>query len=139
MFLALTTVGCDEALSSIMGPTPNLEPTFSSIQREIFQSGDSSGRSACTSCHIPGGVGVRTGGLDLSPAAAYSQLVNVPARRNPAVLRVVPGDPENSFLIHKLEGRPGTGNRMPDDGPPFLTKGQIRIIKRWIEIGAPNN
>lgn len=140
--LALTTVGCDEALSSLTGPTPNLEPTFSSIQREIFQSGDSSGRSACTSCHVPGGRGVRIGSLDLSSAAiAYSSLVNVPARRNPAVLLVVPGDPENSYLIHKLEGRlgPGDRSRMPEDGPPFLTEGQIRVIKRWIEIGAPNN
>src|SRR6185436_10195754 len=35
---------CDEKLSSIAGPTPNLEPTFSSIQAEIFESTDVGGR-----------------------------------------------------------------------------------------------
>ena len=34
---------CDENLSSIAGPTPNLEPTFSSIQAEIFESTDVGG------------------------------------------------------------------------------------------------
>ena len=38
---------CDEKLSSLAGPTPNLEPTFASIQRDIFEATDSSGRSAC--------------------------------------------------------------------------------------------
>ena len=42
---------CDEKLSSIAGPTPNLEPTFASIQKEIFETTDSAGRVACTGCH----------------------------------------------------------------------------------------
>jgi hypothetical protein len=37
------TAACDEALSSLTGPTPNLEPTLSSIQREIFDTTDSWG------------------------------------------------------------------------------------------------
>jgi hypothetical protein len=56
------------------------------------------------------------------------------------LLRVAPGDPENSYLVHKVEGRPGIiGLRMPRNGPPFLTEGQIRIIRRWIELGAPRD
>jgi hypothetical protein len=52
----------------------------------------------------------------------------------------VPGDPESSYLVHKVDGRRGiVGNRMPNDGPPFLTDGQIQILERWIEIGAPRN
>jgi hypothetical protein len=52
----------------------------------------------------------------------------------------VPSDPENSYLIHKVEGRAGiVGNRMPNNGPPYLSAGQILILKRWIEIGAPRN
>ena len=51
-----------------------------------------------------------------------------------------PGDPENSYLIHKLEGRSGiVGRQMPFSGPPFLTNGQILVIKRWIEQGAKND
>ena len=133
----LGSVGCDEALSDLTGPTPNLEPTFSSIQQEIFSSGDSSGRPACTNCH--NAVGSRFNGLDLSPAVSYSNLVNVASRGKAGAVRVIPGDPENSYLIHKLEGRSTiAGVRMPLGGP-FLETGQTLVIRRWIEIGAPNN
>jgi len=133
----LGSVGCDEALSSVTGPTPDLEPTFSSIQEEIFSSGDSSGRPACTSCH--NAVGSRFNGLDLSPAVSYNNLVNVASRQRPSAIRVIPEDPASSYLIHKLEGGPNiAGVRMPLNGP-FLTEGQILVIRRWIEIGAPNN
>ena len=137
MVSTLGSVGCDEALSDLTGPTPNLEPTFSSIQQEIFSSGDSSGRPACTNCH--NAVGSRFNGLDLSPAVSYSNLVNVASRVKAGAVRVIPGDPENSYLIHKLEGRSTiAGVRMPLGGP-YLETGQILVIRRWIEIGAPNN
>jgi hypothetical protein len=137
MISTLGSVGCDEALSDLTGPTPNLEPTFSSIQQEIFSSGDSSGRPACTNCH--NAVGSRFNGLDLSPAVSYSNLVNVASRAKAGAVRVIPGDPENSYLIHKLEGRSTiAGVRMPLGGP-YLEIGQIQVIERWIEIGAPNN
>jgi hypothetical protein len=129
---------CDENLSSITGPTPNLEPTFASIQSQIFEATDSSGRSACTSCHTNTGGRIPLGGLNLNHDVAYAQLVNAPARLPVGRIRVIPGDPENSYLIHKLEGRAGiNGNKMPNNGPPYLTNGQILVIKRWIEIGAP--
>jgi hypothetical protein len=128
---------CDENLSSITGPTPNLEPTFASIQSQIFEATDSSGRSACTMCHTSTGR-IPAGGLDLNHAVAYAQLVNAPTRLPVGGIRVIPGDPENSYLIHKLEGRQGISlNRMPNNGPPYLTDGQMLVIKRWIEIGAP--
>jgi hypothetical protein len=53
---------------------------------------------------------------------------------------VVSGNPDGSYLIQKLEGRTSiTGRRMPFNGPPYLTDGQILIIRRWIELGAPRN
>ena len=39
--LALGGTGCDEKLSSITGPTPDLAPTFSSVQSTIFSVSDS--------------------------------------------------------------------------------------------------
>jgi hypothetical protein len=135
--LALGTVGCDEALSDLTGPTPDLEPTFSSIQQQIFSAGDSSGRPACTNCH--NAIGSRFNGLDLTAAVSYNNLVNVPSRFRAGAIRVIPGDPENSYLIHKLEGRSTiAGVRMPLNGP-YLQPGQILVIRRWIETGAPNN
>jgi hypothetical protein len=136
---SIVLAGCDEKLSTIAGPTPNLQPTFSTIQRDIFEAPDSSGRAGCTSCHNAAGS-VFTGGLNLLHDLAYNQLVNVASTERPSVLRVAPGNPDASYLIHKLEGGPDiVGLRMPRNGPPFLTNGQIAVIRRWIEVGAPRN
>ena len=136
--LSIGSAACDESLTDITGPTPNLVPTFSSIQTEIFNNSDSSGRAACTQCH--NAIGRLFNGLDLSPAVAYANLVGVGSRGKPSAIRVIAGDPENSYLIHKLEGSPGiVGVRMPQIGPPYLTDGQILVIKRWIELGARND
>ena len=51
LVVSVGSAACDESLPSITGPTPNLVPTFSSIQNEIFNNGDSSGRVACIQCH----------------------------------------------------------------------------------------
>jgi len=130
---------CDEKLSSVAGPTPNLEPTFASIQHDIFESTDSSGRTPCMQCHTNVGRNP-SGGLNLAHDVAYSQLVNVPSSRLAGAVRVVPGDTTSTYLLQKLIGTPGiVGARMPQNGPPYLTEGQIAIIRRWVEIGAPNN
>jgi hypothetical protein len=138
IFLACASWSCDEKLSSIAGPTPNLEPTFASIQHDIFESSDSGGqRLACTNCHTSTGRNPAAG-LNLNHDVAYDQLVNVTSRTS--MLRVRPGDADNSYLIRKLAGGPGIiGARMPLNSPSYLTDGQIMIIRRWIAIGAPRN
>jgi len=136
--LSIGILACDEPLSDVTGPTPLLEPTFSSIQEQIFENGDSSGRSACIQCHNATGQ-LFAGRLNLEHAVAYAQLVNVAARNKPSAIRVVPGAPDSSYLVHKLAGGPDIfGLRMPQNGP-FLTDGQILVIKRWIELGAAND
>ena len=78
--------------------------------------------------------------MNLRHETAYATLVNARSTEKPALMRVQPGDPDNSYLIHKLEGRPDiVGLRMPATGGQYLTEGQIRIIRRWIELGAPND
>lgn len=130
-------MACDEKLSDVAGPSPNLQPTFSSIQREIFNTTDSSGRQACTTCHVPGGP---AGFLPLVEGVAYGNLVGRVSGAKPGAVRVIPGDPDNSYLVQKLEGAPGiVGQRMPRTTGPFLTEGQMRIIRRWIELGAEND
>jgi hypothetical protein len=138
--LSMAGVACENVnkLSELTGPTRNLAPTFSTIQRDIFLSGDSTGRGACVSCHTNQGH-APAGGLNLF-ANAYGELVNAPSRRKPGATQVIPGDPDNSYLIQKLEGAPGiVGLRMPRNGPPFLTDGQVQIIRRWIQLGAKND
>jgi hypothetical protein len=140
LMLALPLLaGCDESLTDLAGATPNLTPTFSSIQRDIFLGTDSTGRLRCAQCHNPTGSGFRSTGLDLTSDAAYSLLVGVASRQRPGIMRVTPGDPDNSYLIHKIEGLSGiSGVRMPQQ-PPYLSDGQIAIIKRWIQLGAQRN
>ena len=136
--LAVLAIACDEKLSSITGPTPNLEPTFTSIQRDIFEAADPAGRPACVNCHTS--VGRRpSGGLTLTHDVAYDQLVNVASVERGTLMRVKPGDPDGSYIVHKVEGRTGIiGARMPLTGP-YLTDGQILVLRRWIELGAPRD
>jgi hypothetical protein len=136
---AVTAVGCDEKLRDVAGPTPDLQPTFSAIQRDIFNSTDSAGRRACTACHNAQGR-VPAANMNLADGSAYSQLVNIASSGKTGAIRVIPGNPDGSYLIQKIEGAPGiVGERMPRTGGPFLTPGQISIIRRWIELGAQNN
>ncbi len=139
LMMAVGAAGCDENLSTLAGPTPDLEPTFSSIQRNIFEAPDSAGRPACTNCHTNVGRNPAAG-LNLLNSVAYDQLVNVASVQQPGLRRVLPGSPDASYLLHKVDGRSGiTGRRMPLNGPPFLTDGQILILRRWIELGAARN
>jgi hypothetical protein len=136
---AVAVGSCDESLSKLAGPTPGLEPNFSSIQALIFETTDTAGRRACIGCHTNVGRNP-AGGLNLTHDLAYDQIVNMPSRGKSGAIRVVPGDPDASYLIHKVEGRPGiAGVRMPFSGAPFLTDGQILILKRWIATGAARN
>jgi hypothetical protein len=135
----LVCASCDESLSSITGPTPNLEPTFSSIQTNIFNMSDSSGRLACIQCHSDAGR-QPAGGLVLLEGRSYQQLVGRVSTGKPSATRVIPNDPDNSYLVHKLEGGPNiVGERMPRGAGPFLTEGQMIVIRQWIKDGAPNN
>ena len=139
MAAGFAAAACDEKLSKLAGPTPNLEPTFASVQSQIFETTDSAGRVACTNCHTNVGRNP-AGGMNLVHDLAYDQIVNVPSRGKPSATRIIPGDPDKSYLVHKLEGGPGiVGLRMPFSGAPFLTDGQTLILKRWIAIGAPRN
>ena len=73
------------------------------------------------------------------PGATVGHLSQEPDRR-PGETLVIPGDPGNSYLVRKLEGGPGiTGFRMPRTSGPFLTDGQMSVIRRWIAEGAANN
>lgn len=136
--LVAVSAGCDEKLSDVTGPTPNLQPTLASITSEVFTSTDSSGRRACSACHTDNGR-TPAAGLNLKDATtAFAQLVGRPSARKAGATFVIAGDPENSYLVQKLEGRSDiVGVRMPLGGP-YVTDGQMLVIKRWIKEGAKN-
>ena len=79
-------------------------------------------------------------GLILTADVSYASLVGAASTLKPGAVRVIPGDPDNSYMVRKLEGGPDiVGVRMPRNSRPFLTEGQMLVISRWIELGAPNN
>jgi hypothetical protein len=100
-------------------------PEFQSIQDNVFT-------PICTTCHSGAAA---PQGLRLDSAASYAMLVNAPSVEAPALLRVAPGDPDRSYLIHKLEGRATVGGRMPLNLPP-LPDATIQVIRQWISDGA---
>ncbi len=113
-------------------PTPTLAATLGNIQASIF-----SPRCATAACHD---ATTRSGNLSLEDGASYNELVGVEPdieiAREAGLLRVDPEDPENSFLLIKLEGPPPSqGSRMPQIGPP-LEDAEIDLIRAWIVSGA---
>ena len=108
------------------GPFP---PTLSAIQENVFS-------AICINCHVPGG----TGPFTLEEGESFDNLVGVDS--SIGIPRVDPGDPENSYMIWKLEGRNGiVGDQMPPffSGEPPLPQEQIDVIKEWILRGANND
>ena len=106
------------------GGTPLL-PTFASIQSNVFD-------RICTACHLGATAPL---GLRLDGANSYALLVGVASESEPAFLRVQPGNPNNSYLIRKLEGTQSVGGRMPLNGTP-LPAADIAVIRQWILDGA---
>lgn len=105
------------------------EPTLSKIQTNIF-------RIYCTECHSGNGAPKN---LRLDTGKSYENLVNVPSKEKSELKLVIPDQPESSYLVHKIEGGPDiVGQRMPRDAPP-LNNELVKIIRRWIQLGAENN
>jgi cytochrome c5 len=107
------------------GGTTTLQPTFQSIQDNVFT-------PICTACHTGAGA---PHGLRLDAADSYALLVGVASDEVPSLQRVKPSDPANSYLIQKLEGTAAVGGRMPLNGTP-LSQADIAMIRQWITDGA---
>lgn len=79
----------------------------------------------------------------------FAQIVGVAAVAEPGMSIVTPGEPESSFLMHKLDATlgcdvlacaqtDGCGDPMPQRGSP-LSDDERDAIRRWIAQGALNN
>jgi mono/diheme cytochrome c family protein len=92
--------------------------------------------SSCAICHL---TGQEAGNMSLIPGKAIAALVGVKATGAPALTRVVPGEPDKSYLVMKLEGTQvahgGTGAQMPFGAPPLAPE-KIAAIREWIKQGA---
>lgn len=107
------------------GGGSTLQANFQSIQDNVFT-------PICTACHV-GATAPQ--GLRLDEANSYALLVGVSSAEVPALQRVRPGDPDNSYLIQKLEGSATVGGQMPLGMTP-LPQADIDVIRQWITDGA---
>ncbi len=105
------------------GEDTAMEP-FERVQLGIFG-------ARCVSCHAGPGAPL---GLDLSKSNA-DHLVGVPSKGAPDLFLVDPGRPKQSYLYIKVASGNDDrlkGIRMPRDGPPYLSKDEIKRIETWI-------
>jgi hypothetical protein len=97
----------------------------------------------CTNCHDKSKGGLPTfPQLSLVPGDSHAALVGKAATEMCGGTLVVAGDPDHSYLIHKVtEDTPCEGQRMPRPfevvKPPPLTAEQVMTIRSWISAGAP--
>jgi hypothetical protein len=90
----------------------------------------------CVVCHI---TGAANAGLNMQPGMAFDNLVGV-ASSESALKRIEPGDPDKSYLVHKIRGTHvgvgGSGAQMPMGQSPLETELQDLIVA-WVAACAP--
>jgi hypothetical protein len=128
-----TVAGGDFSALFVISTPVVIGPTLDQIQAVVFTP-----NCATVGCHTGAGA---AGGLNLSDAdTSFLELVGVASSPPVALLRVAAGDPDNSYLIQKLEGAAViTGTRMPPPPRPAIPAGEILEIRNWITNGANRN
>jgi len=118
----------------------HFDSTFDMVQQVVFT------RHGCTSAACHGGA-LPAGGLDLSTAVAYDNLVDHPVTsiataQFPNLSRVVPGNKGRSLLWLNLasatlpEEWRAPLRPMPLGGLAPLSLAELELVQRWIEDGA---
>ena len=98
---------------------------FSEIQSTVFS-------PICAECH---GAGFASAGLNLAEGSSFAEIVGVPSTQVSSLSRIEPGDPDNSYLVQKIEGTAAFGGRMPLGGAR-LPQDRIDLIRQWVTDGA---
>jgi polyvinyl alcohol dehydrogenase (cytochrome) len=135
------TVTAPAGGATTTGPTfvPG-SPTWSAVFQEVIVNNGCNGGSTCHASVSGGNLVMQ------NKADSYKALVNVAAMGNSGMptcaasglTRVLPGDPDKSLLVSKLEqAMPACGIRMPPAGA--LKPEQIKQVRDWVAGGAQDN
>jgi hypothetical protein len=110
--------------------------TLAEIQRTIFA-------TSCAVIFCHNAEAPLTNNLSLAnEQTSFDELVGVDpfnaSARQAGYKLVDPGNPDNSFLVVKVEGPPSFefGSQMPFGAQP-LSAAQIQLIRDWVAAGAP--
>ena len=107
--------------------TPATGATLAAIQASVFTP-----TCAVSGCHSGDSP---PEGLRLDEGFSFGNLVGVASNEVPMLSRVDPGNPDDSYLVRKIEGTAAVGARMPLGGPP-LEQDLIDDIREWITNDA---
>jgi cysteine-rich repeat protein len=126
--------GCDSGCVAATCVGEEFASTFEAIQTVVFE------RHGCASalCH---GAEPGANGLNLSPAVAYRELLEVPSEGS-RFDRIEPAQPRESALWLKLQkgvdpaATDIPGDPMPSTLPP-IPENLLEALRLWIESGAP--
>lgn len=75
-------------------------------------------------------------GLDLATPGIEERLVAQASHICPGRVRVVPGDPDSSFLVEKVDGSPECGLPMPMSEQP-LSQRELACVRSWVRDLEP--
>jgi hypothetical protein len=135
--LSLSLGGCfSEHPEEITNPNPTTV-SFSADIQPIFN-----GSCASSGCHGTSNANPSNKPMVLTASQAYDNIVGVASGELPSMQRIRAGKPDESYLIHKLQGTHrnvgGSGDRMPL-GQGALSQATIDRIRLWVTNGAPRN
>ncbi len=111
------------------------DSTFALIQSAIFD------KYSCNTAICHGSFAA--GGLDLSPAVAWENLLDVDAASVPGWTRVLAGQAAKSLLWLNLAAKTLPAEHraplrsMPLDPVPAISENELEALRLWIERGAP--
>lgn len=118
----------DGSNNSSSEPSNDNGATLAKVQEEVFG-------AICILCHVGGAapLGLRLDSEDNS----FNFLVGVASIEQSTLQRVNPGNPDESYIVHKVEGRAGIGGGQMPLGLTPLSDDNIQLIRDWIANGAP--
>jgi len=133
---ATDAAGNTTTSAAVQVTVSNVAVNFSDLYTAIIAS---TGAAHCANCHTGGGASLPSSMNFSSAANAYAALVGVTSLEATTLQRVKAGDPNNSYLINKLEGTNLNGTARMPFGGPYLDQPTINMVRAWIAQGALNN
>lgn len=109
-------------MTGLLAPAMAHAATFDEVQSQIFTPS-----CALSGCHANVQQPILNAGV------SFDNIVGV--RASTGINYVEPGDPDNSYIVNKVEGVGISGSRMPLGGAPLSTS-NIQLLRDWISAGA---
>jgi hypothetical protein len=141
LFVACATVEGEDAALEPLDPLDTAEPVIEVDENETpsFASLYPAVEASCGGCHHSAYIGDFIPEDDASEARR--RLLESAPHGDPEARYVVPGEPENSLLLTKLQAPVAFGEVMPpkDAEVDPLDDEVVAALRAWIHAGAPDN